>query len=124
MKKRLTATILVLVMALTLWAGATVVTPFYVNFIRIKPTLEFDGTTANCVMKVEANDGVKFNATMTLYRVDGSRDVLLKEWGTSATTSLEHEGSHTVTSGETYKLTVKAVSNGETATKIVTATCP
>ena len=121
MKKRLTASILVFTMALTLWAGALLQ---YENFQYVDAVLTFNGTTANCTMEIEANDGVKFNATMTLYRVDGTRDVLLREWGTSATTSLEHSGTHTVTRGQTYKLTVKATGQGETVTKSVTATCP
>lgn len=76
-------------------------------------------------MDIKVDDGVKFNATMTFYRVEGSKDVLLKEWGTSATTSLEHEGTCSgLTSGTTYKLTVKAIGNNETVTRGVTATCP
>lgn len=122
MKKRLTATALLLIMALTLWAGAALL---YENFLMVKPVLDFNGTTAECAMKIEADEGVKFRATMSLYRVEGSKDVLLKEWGTSATTSLEHEGTRNgLISGETYKLTVRASANGETVTKSVTATCP
>ena len=77
MKKRLTATALLLIMALTLWAGAALL---YENFLMVKPVLDFNGTTAECAMKIEADEGVKFRATMSLYRVDGSKDVLLKEW--------------------------------------------
>lgn len=107
-------------MALTLWVGA-----HCANFKYVDPILQFNGTTATCAIDVKVDDGVKFNATMTFYRVEGSKDVLLKEWGTSATTSLEHEGTRNgLISGETYKLTVRASANGETVTKSVTATCP
>lgn len=122
MKKRLTATILFLTMLLTLWAGAALK---YVEFISVEPDLSFSGTTANCLMEIEADEGVKFRATMSLYRVESSKDVLLKEWGTSATTSLEHEGTCSgLTRGATYKLTVKAIGNNETVTRSVAATCP
>lgn len=120
MKKRLTTAILLLTLALTVWASAR-----YTNFTRVNPHVSFRGNTANCLMEIEADDGVNFNATMTLYRVENGKETFVKEWGTSGTTSLEFEGSYPgAVSGKTYKLTVKVTALGETATESTTATCP
>lgn len=116
MKKRVSALLLLLVMALTLWASAA---PRYSTLYKVSPRLSFSGTTANCSMIVEADKGTSITATMTLYH-NGEE---VKAWTAYGTTSIAVSKICGVTKGERYTLELTATANGETVTESVSATC-
>lgn len=116
MKKKVFAALLLVVMALTLWAGAA---PRYSVLTKVSPRLSFTGATANCAMIVEADAGTSITATMTLYDDDGE----IQTWTAFGKTSITVSKPCGVTKGQTYTLEVTATAGGETTTNSVTATC-
>ncbi len=85
-----------------------------------KTSLEFNGTTATCSVRIaEAEKSI--GVTMELWC--GSAPVVI--WTGRDTNRLDMTKTHTVRSGQTYTLKVFCTINGET-TKLppVTKTCP
>lgn len=83
--------------------------------------LTFSGTTANCRASVEANEPSYYLVvTMKLYH--GNQ--LLKQWSQSSNGSVYLQKTHTVTKGQTYKLTMELMVNGTSRpSRSVTKTC-
>lgn len=72
-------------------------------------TLTFSGTTANCRATVEIDEPSYYIVvTMKLYH--GNQ--LLKQWSQSRNGSIDLQGTHTVTKGQTYTLTMELMING------------
>ena len=84
------------------------------------PSLTFSGTTATCKITV-IQSGKPINVTLELYQ--GS--TLIDSWTKSGSGTVRVTGTHSVTSGVTYRLEASGTINGVpfTATP-VTKTCP
>ena len=112
MKKRVVALILVLTFALSITAFAAE------RLTKIKPTLDFTGTTAHCAFTV-TDVGADITATLELY-YGGSK---LKTWSGSGESYLSIGGSHTVVKGNTYLLVAYGDVDGVPFYETVTGTC-
>lgn len=75
--------------------------------VTTKPSLSFDGTTANCKVII-INAGADIKATLELW--NGSS--LIGSWYDEGTSTLTIKGSCRVTKGVTYTLKVKGTVNG------------
>ena len=75
---------------------------------RISPSLEFDGTTANCKVVI-ISSGDDIDATMELWR--GS--TLVGSWPGEGTSYVSISGKCNVTKGITYTLKVSGTIGGE-----------
>lgn len=128
MQKKRTATIfLVLAMVLSIAASAAP-SPRYNTTSACDPMIKFSGTTATCSFTVDAYSGTEISATMKLYRVSGSSEILLKTWATQrGTTSLSYSNTYSVSKGYTYKITVDVAADGpggyDSISKSLSAKC-
>ena len=123
--KRKTArcTALSLVLALAL---ATAAFARYNVTRECTPRLTFSGTTATAGLVVKAQAGASIEADLTLYRLNGSRQIEVASWSESGATSLAF--SDTVCSrGYDYLLEVDVTVVGDGGsdyiTKSVSASC-
>ena len=94
--------------------------PFWTNVSEVRPTLSFSGTTANCSAFVQGFSGTtKIAATVTLARKNGNSWTTVKTWTQTAnSTVLTWSGTQSITTGNTYRLTITAnvTRNGTTET--------
>lgn len=86
--------------------------PRYVVTATCKPTLSISGTTASCILRVDADERADIEGTLTLYR--GSAEV--ESWDISGTTSVRFSGTAKVTRGYTYKLVADLTVTGANGT--------
>ena len=94
--------IMVLLLSMTAYAAMP-------RYIRIYPTLNFDGTTANCSAIVIAdNSNDEIEATIKLWQ--GS--ICVATWPEDGTGNIIFSDTATVTKGKTYNLTVDVIING------------
>lgn len=92
------------------------------RLMRVTPQLSFNETTANCSVRVYA-ENVADTITATVKLWDGG--TCLETWYPSGTGSLSFSTTKAVTSGRQYKLTVDATINGVALTTVsTTGTCP
>lgn len=91
------------------------------RIITIRPSISFNGTTANCRVAVSGNHGTdQIEAVIILW--DGN-DVV-ENWYPTGTGSLLFSDTTTVTKGKTYELTVDVTINGrEYDTVSIDGTC-
>lgn len=84
--------------------------------------LSFDGTTVTCEARIRPNNSSDvISMTVKLWK----GDVCLKTWTASGSGILYIRKTATVTSGQTYTLTVDATINGVAQPqKSITRTCP
>ncbi len=112
MKKRVLALILVLAFALGITAFAAE------QATAIRPSLNFSGTTAHCVLNV-TDAGAEITATLELY-YGGTK---LRTWTGSGESYLSIGGTHTVVKGNTYLLIAYGDVDGVPFYETVTGTC-
>ena len=116
--KKLIALMLAIVLIVSISISANAAAP---RFLSIYPGLTFDGTTANCSVRIigsTTNDEI--DATIKLWR--GS--TCLRTWRVSDDGYLFWSGTATVTKGKTYDLTVDLVYNGVSKPRVsVSGTC-
>lgn len=105
MKRNLMAAILAMVLILM---QGMAVHAAETRSIGITPTLTFDGTTADCQVRITA-PGKKIVATLELW----CGTVLIDSWPGTASTLLVINGSATVVKGQTYTLKVSGTIGGE-----------
>ena len=84
------------------------------------PTLSFNGTTANCNVRILAS-GLYIDATLSLY----CGGTLIDSWSDSRYHRVDLSGTASVVSGNTYTLTVSGTAGGTPISSTpVTKTCP
>lgn len=105
MMKKLMSFITALILMSAMCASAFAVEP---RANRISPSLEFDGTTANCKVVI-ISSGDDIDATMELWR--GS--TLVGSWPGEGTSYVSISGKCNVTKGITYTLKVSGTIGGE-----------
>ena len=107
--------VLLLVFSITAQAAQT-------RAVQVYPSLSFSGTTATCKATVIADhSGDRISVTVKLWK--GA--ACLKTWTASGNGSVSIQKTATVTSGQTYKLTVNATINGVAQPqRSITRTCP
>ena len=116
MKRKLMAVILAMVLVLTQGMAAHAAE---IRSTDVIPTLAFDGTTAECQVRITA-PGKKIVATLELW----CGTVLIDSWPGTASTLLVINGSGTVVKGRTYTLKVSGTIGGETFQGTpISATC-
>ena len=97
--------------------------PFWLNVDSLRTSLTFSGNTAVCGARIIAVPGVvSITATALLERKNANGTYTeVKTWTglSSSTTSLIFDGSHNVTTGYTYKLTITANVTRSGSTEIV-----
>lgn len=91
------------------------------RLVSIIPDLSFDGTTANCVVRIMGNStNEEMNATIRLYR--GS--ICIATWYAQGNGYIFFSKTKAVTAGYTYKLTVDLTIDGVACTPVyVTGNC-
>ncbi len=91
------------------------------------PRLTFSGTTATASLVVKAQAGASIEADLTLYRLNGSRQIEVASWSESGATSLAFSDTVSCSRGYDYLLevdvTVVGDSGSDYITKSVTASC-
>lgn len=92
------------------------------RIVSVTPRLSFSGTTATCIVRVDAEDFTyPVSATVKLWQGNDC----IATWNPSGTGSLNFSGTKAVTSGLQYTLNVDATVNGSTIpTRSITRTCP
>lgn len=111
MQKRFASLTLALILAVSMALSASAATPRYNSTTEVEVGLTFSGTTANCSADVSALKGSSISLEMSLYRVEGSSQTMLKSWSTTGTTTLSYSGTSKVTSGS-YLLAVDITVDG------------
>jgi hypothetical protein len=97
------------------------ISPLYTHVSTTRLELSFEGTTAKCSSTIQGLSGTTgVTAAFTLQRKETNGTyTTLKTWNESASgTTLRFSGTHTITTGFTYRLsvTVKVTRNGTTET--------
>lgn len=116
MKKRMVSILLVA----ALLSSLTISFAAEARIANYKPILSFDGTTANCYIRISAF-GKEITATLELY-CGNSR---VARWSDAATSYLVMDEDQSVTPGQTYTLEVSGTIDGVPFTgSPITATCP
>lgn len=89
---------------------AMLIQPHWTNTESISSSLTFSGTTANCGARIVGMSGTtRISATFTLQRRVNGTWVTIKTWTeSSSSNTLNFSGTHTVTKGFTYRLSVNA----------------
>ena len=83
-------------------------------------TLDFNGTTVTCSVRISA-PGKTIKATMQLWQ----GNTLVDSWSGSDTSTLRLSETHNVTKGKTYTVRVTCTVNGSSyAVNPATKTCP
>ena len=115
MKKRILALTMILVLALAISAQAAMWSA------SINPRIEFNGTSATCIVSVRGEVGDAITVRAKLWQ--GS--ACLKDWQASGVVSVILSKPATVVKGETYRLTADVTIDGvKHPTKAYSATCP
>lgn len=104
MTKKIMSLVTALILMAAMCASAFAVEP---RANRISPSLEFDGTTANCKVVIISN-GDDIDATLELWR--GS--TLVDSWPGEGTSYVSISGKCTVKKGVTYTLKVSGTIGG------------
>ncbi len=117
MKKRLlTCTAILCAILFSLSVTHAAVVPYATP----NATLEFNGTTAVCNVRI-SKPGNTIKATMQLWQ----GNTLVDSWNGSGTSTLRLSGTHSVTKGKTYTVRVTCTVNGSSyAVNPTTKTCP
>ena len=91
------------------------------------PRLTFSGTTATAGLVVKAQAGASIKADLTLYRLNGSRQIEVASWSESGATSLAFSDTVSCSRGYDYLLEVDVTVVGDGGsdyiTKSASATC-
>ena len=91
------------------------------------PRLTFSGTTATAGLVVKAQAGASIEAALTLYRLNGSRQIEVASWSESGAVSLAFSDTVSCSRGYDYLLEVDVTVVGDGGsdyiTKSASATC-
>lgn len=123
LKKRIPIFALVVMLLLSITAGAVAIQPYYNVTTKCTPTLTFSGTTANCSADIRALSGSEIEGTMTLCCGDDE----IASWPFSGTTRVNVTKTKSVTRGKEYQLlldvSVSGTNGNDYIVEDVTAMC-
>lgn len=115
-KKLLACTVVLCAILFSLTVAHAAVVPYATP----RATLDFNGTTATCSVRISA-PGKTIKATMQLWQ----GNTLVDSWSGSGTSTLRLSETHSVTKGKTYTVRVTCTVNGSSyAVNPTTKTCP
>ena len=84
------------------------------------PRLTFSGTTATASLVVKAQAGASIEADLTLYRLNGSRQIEVASWSESGATSLAFSDTVSCSRGYDYLLEVDVTVVGDSGSDYIT----